>query len=76
MDILVSNTTSITFWVPLAHDKPILPPICSFIGIILLACQILQKTNISYPLISTRTSVYQGVRTISFLQHFAYVLNE
>ena len=35
-----------------------------------------KKTNISYPLIHTRTSSYQAIRKISFSQKFAYVLNE
>ena len=30
------------------------------------ACQIFRKTNISYPLIRTRTYVYQGVRNVRF----------
>ena len=32
------------------------------------SCQIFQKTNISYPLIRTRTCAYQGVRYICFLR--------
>ena len=35
-----------------------------------------EKTNISYPLIRTRTCAYKGVRITSFLENFAYVLNE
>ena len=35
-----------------------------------------RKTNISYPLMRTRTCVYQGVRNVSFSENFAYVLNE
>ena len=36
-----------------------------------------QKTNISYSLIrNKRTCAYQGVRNVSFLENFAYVLNE
>ena len=38
--------------------------------------QIFQKTNISYLLIRTRTSAYQGVRNVSFSEKFASVLNE
>ena len=38
-------------------------------------CKIFQKTNISYPLIRTRTCVYQGLRNVSFSENFAYVLN-
>ena len=34
-----------------------------------------QKTDISYPLIRTRTCVYQGVRNVSFSENFACVLN-
>ena len=34
------------------------------------------RPNISYTLIRTRTSVYQGVRNVSFSENFAYVLNE
>ena len=34
------------------------------------------KTNVSYPLIHTRTCAYQGVRNVSFSENFAYVLNE
>ena len=33
-------------------------------------------TDISYPLIRTRTCPYQGVRNVSFSENFAYVLNE
>ena len=29
-----------------------------------------------FPLISTRTCAYQGVRNVSFSENFAYVLNE
>ena len=35
-----------------------------------------RKTNISYPLIRTRTCAYQGVRNASFSENLAYVLNE
>ena len=38
--------------------------------------KILRKTNISNPLIRTRTFAYQGVRNVSFSENFAYVLNE
>ena len=31
------------------------------------------KTNISYPLVRTRTCVYQGIRNVSFSENFAYV---
>ena len=34
-----------------------------------------RKTNISNPLIRTCTCEYQGVRNVSFLENFAYVLN-
>ena len=37
--------------------------------------KIFQKTNISIPLIRTRTCVYQGIRNASFSENFAYVLN-
>ena len=37
--------------------------------------KIFRKTNISTPLIRTRTSAYQGIRNISFSETFAYVLN-
>ena len=36
-------------------------------------CKIFRKTNISYPLIRTRTCVYQGVRNVSFSENSAYV---
>ena len=36
---------------------------------------IFRKTNISYPLTSTRTCAYQGVRNVSFSENFADVLN-
>ena len=36
------------------------------------ACQIFRKTNISYPLIRTRTYVYQGVRNVRFPENLAY----
>ena len=32
-----------------------------------------RKTNVSNPLISTRTCAYQGVRNVNFLDNFAYV---
>ena len=35
------------------------------------ASQIFRKTNISYPLIRTRTCVYQGVRNVRFLENLA-----
>ena len=35
-----------------------------------------RKTNISYPLIDTRTCVYHGVRNVCFSEKFVYVLNE
>ena len=35
------------------------------------ACQIFQKTNISYPLIRTRTCVYHGVRNFHFSENLA-----
>ena len=35
-----------------------------------------EKTIISYPLKCTRTCVYEGLRNVSFLEKFAYVLNE
>ena len=34
-----------------------------------------KKTNISYPLIRTRTCAYQEVRNVSFSENFVYVLN-
>ena len=37
--------------------------------------KIFRKTDISKPLIRTRTCAYQGVRNISFSETFAYVLN-
>ena len=37
--------------------------------------KIFQKTNISDPLIRTRTCAYQGVRIVYFLENFGYVLN-
>ena len=36
--------------------------------------KIFQKTNISYPLISTLRSAYQGIRNVIFSENFAYVL--
>ena len=35
------------------------------------ARQIFRKTNISYPLIRTRTCVYQGVRNVRFSENLA-----
>ena len=35
------------------------------------ACQIFRKTNISYPLIRTRTCGYQGVRNVCFSENLA-----
>ena len=40
------------------------------------ARQIFRKSNISHPLIRTRTCAYQGVRNDSFSENFAYLLNE
>ena len=37
--------------------------------------KIFRKTNISYPLIRTRTGAYQGVGNVGFSENFAYVLN-
>ena len=37
--------------------------------------KIFRKTNISNPLIRTRTCAYQGVRNVSFSENFACVLN-
>ena len=37
--------------------------------------KIFRKTNISNPLIRTRTCAYQGVRNVSFSKNFASVLN-
>ena len=46
-------------------------------GIIhLVRTQNFLKTNISNPLIRTRTYVYQGVRNVSFFENFAYVIND
>ena len=38
--------------------------------------KIFRKTNISYPLIRTRSWAYQGVRNVSFSENFAYLLND
>ena len=38
------------------------------------ACQIFRKTNISYPLIRTRTCAYQGVRNIRFSENLACLI--
>ena len=38
--------------------------------------KIFRKTNISYPLIRTRSCAYQEVRNVSFSENFAHVLNE
>ena len=38
--------------------------------------KIFRKTNISYPLIRTRTCAYQGVRNVGFSENFTYVLND
>ena len=37
--------------------------------------KIFRKTNISNPLIHTRTCAYQWVRNVRFSENFAYVLN-
>ena len=37
--------------------------------------KIFPKINISSPLIYTRTSLYHGVRNVSFSEKFAYVRN-
>ena len=37
--------------------------------------KIFRETNISNPLILTRTCAYQEVRNVSFSENFAYVLN-
>ena len=39
------------------------------------ARKIFQKTNISNPLIRTRTCAFLGVRNVSFSENFAYILN-
>ena len=41
----------------------------------LVSAEIFRKTNISYPLIRTRTWAYQGVRNVSFSENLAYALN-
>ena len=38
--------------------------------------EIFRKTNISNPLLRTRTCAHQGIRNVSFSETFAYVLNE
>ena len=35
-----------------------------------------RKTNISNPLIRTRTCAHQGVKNVSFSKNYAYVFNE
>ena len=42
----------------------------------LVPTQIFRETNISYRLIRTGTSAYQGIRNVSFLENFAYVINQ
>ena len=37
--------------------------------------KIFRKTDISDPLIRTRTCAYQGIRNVSFSENFAYALN-
>ena len=44
--------------------------------IYLVRTQTFRKTKISYPLVRTRACAYQGVRNVTFSEHFAYVLNE
>ena len=63
--------------VPLVNTAPIRqPPVLRSQGSsIEYARKIFRKTNISYPLIRTRTCAYQGVRNVSFSENFAYVLN-
>ena len=41
----------------------------------LVRTQIFEITNISYLVIRTHTSVYQGVRHFGFSENFAYVMN-
>ena len=48
-------------------------PVQSFIQYV---SKIFRESNISYPMIGTRTCAYQGVRNISFPENFAYVLNQ
>ena len=43
--------------------------------IYLVSMQISRKANISYPLIHTRTFVYQEVKNVSFSENFANVIN-
>ena len=45
------------------------------IASIRLSSTIFRKTNISNPLMRTRTCTYQGVRNVSFSENFAYVFN-
>ena len=42
----------------------------------LVPTQIFRETNISYCLIRTGTSAYQGIRNVSFSENFAYVINQ
>ena len=46
------------------------------LGVIYYLIKIFRITNISYPLIRTRTCAYQGVRYVSFSEKFVYLLNE
>ena len=48
----------------------------SFEPIIHLVGKNFRKTNFSYPLISTLSCAYQGVRNVRFSGKFAHVLNE
>ena len=48
---------------------------CTF-GMIHLVCSRNFLTNISYPLVHTRTCAYKELRNVSFSENFAYVLNE
>ena len=46
------------------------------IQLVRTVCKDFRQTNISNPLIGTRTCAYQGVRNVGFPEHLAYALNE
>ena len=61
-----------SYIIPIQKAIPSIP-----FGIIhLVRFQTFPKSNISYPLIRTRTRAYQGVRNVGFSKKFAEVLNK
>ena len=85
MDIFGSMKKNVLEWIraskigfswPKIYQERIPAGVHSFSAYAILFYFFFEKTNIFYPLISTRTCAYQEVRNISFSENFAYILNE